>query len=53
MKGKKKEEIKPDPDADYEEDDETDYEIPDLCGEDVDADYSDGDDNDFEDDKPV
>ncbi len=52
VKGKKKEETKPDPDADYE-DDETDYELPDLDGEDVEADYSDGDDDDFEDDELV
>ncbi|MCD8130394.1 MAG: DUF4366 domain-containing protein [Lachnospiraceae bacterium] len=54
VKGKKKEETKPDPDADYEdEDDGTDYELPDMYGEDEDMDYSDGDDSGFEDDDLV
>lgn len=51
VKGKKKEETKPDPDADYtDEDDGEDYELPDAYD---DSDYSDEDDSDFEDDEPV
>ncbi len=51
MKGKKKEETKPDPDADYtDEDDGEDYELPDTYD---DSDYSDEDDSTFEDDEPV
>jgi len=51
MKDKKKEETKPDPDADYtDEDDGEDYDLPDAYD---DSDYSDEDDSTFEDDEPV
>lgn len=51
MKDKKKEETKPDPDADYtDEDDGEDYDLPDAYD---DSDYSDEDDSNFEDDEPV
>lgn len=51
MKDKKKEETKPDPDADYtDEDNGEDYDLPDAYD---DSDYSDEDDSTFEDDEPV
>ncbi|MCD7764420.1 MAG: DUF4366 domain-containing protein [Lachnospiraceae bacterium] len=51
MKDKKKEETKPDPDADYtDEDDGEDYDLPDAYD---DSDYPDEDDSTFEDDEPV
>ncbi|MCD8004183.1 MAG: DUF4366 domain-containing protein [Oscillospiraceae bacterium] len=51
VKGKKKEETKPDPDADYtDEDDGEDYDLPDAYD---DSDYSDEDDSTFKDNEPV
>ncbi|MCD8005216.1 MAG: DUF4366 domain-containing protein, partial [Oscillospiraceae bacterium] len=51
MKGKKKEETRPDPDADYtDEDDGEDYDLPDAYD---DSDYPDEDDSILEDDEPV
>ncbi|MCD8153409.1 MAG: DUF4366 domain-containing protein [Clostridiales bacterium] len=51
VKGKKAEETKPDPDADFVDEDEEDYELPDVYEDDTD--YSDDDDSGFEDDEPV
>ena len=53
MKGKKAEETKPDPDADFVDEDEEDYELPDAYADDTDMDYSDDTDSGFEDDEPV
>ena len=49
FKGRKKEQIKPDPDADYTDEDDEDYGLP----EDTDLDDEDGDGFDAEDDEPV
>ncbi len=53
VKGKKAEETKPDPDADFVDEDEEDYELPEVYEDDTDTDYSDDDDSGFEDDEPV
>lgn len=53
VKGKKTEEAKPDPDADYMDEDEEDYELPDAYVDDTDMDYSDDTDSGLEDDESV